>query len=354
MNVLSFWHGKRVFVTGHTGFKGAWLCKVLEWAGADTTGYALAPPTQHGLFDICKPAMNSIIGDIRDFDSLFSAFEKACPEVVIHMAAQPLVLEAYKEPLYTYDVNVMGTVNILECARRYGKVRSLLNVTTDKVYLDREHSTGYKEEEPLNGFDPYSNSKSCSELITSSYKKSFLQLAGIPVSTARSGNVIGGGDFSANRLIPDCARALSQGEAIKVRNPNSIRPYQHVLDTLFAYLEIAERQYEDHSFAGEYNIGPDDCVSGKELADSFCKSWGGNASWEHVTVDNPHESAELILDCSKIKRTMGWSPHWNTRRTVEETVAWYKAYYASADANSVMSRQIEEFASRTTLTHLPI
>jgi len=344
MSRLAFWSRKKVFITGHTGFKGSWLCKILERAGADITGYALEPSEEAKLFDICAPEMHSIIGDIRDFDSLLTAYKKASPEFVIHMAAQPLVLDSYQKPQYTYDVNAMGTVNILECARQHGGVKSFLNVTTDKVYQECSRHVSFKEDDALNGYDPYSNSKSCSELITSSYDKSFLRDAGISVSTVRSGNVIGGGDFSSNRLIPDCARALSQGEVIKVRNPDSVRPYQHVLDTLFAYLEIAEKQYHTPSLAGAYNIGPDDSASSKELADYFCMAWGGKASWEHLVIDNPHESAALALDCSKVKQKIGWSPRWDIRRSVEETALWYQAYYKDDDFNAVMSRQIKEFA----------
>ena len=340
-----FWNGKRVLVTGHTGFKGSWLCKTLEMAGANVTGYALAPPTGANLFDICKPNVHSVIGDIRDFGALLTAYKEARPEIVIHMAAQPLVLESYNDPKYTYETNVMGTVNLLECVRTEGGAVSVLNVTTDKVYFNSERTKGYGEDEMLNGYDPYSNSKSCSELVTSCYVNSFFKHSGVSVSTLRSGNVIGGGDFSVNRLIPDCAGALSQGEVIKIRNPDAIRPYQHVLDTIFAYLEVAEKQYNTPSFAGAYNIGPDenDCASGRELADFFCEAWGGGASWEYAPVDNPHESATLRLDCSKIKRILGWTPRWNIKRAVEETARWYKTFFEDGDLCSLTSRQIEEF-----------
>jgi len=340
-----FWRGKRVFLTGHTGFKGTWLCKILETLGADVTGYALKPPSQSNLFDLCKPRVNSVIGDIRDFDKLFAAYSKAKPEIVIHMAAQPFVLESYKQPRYTYDVNVMGTVNILECTRLANTAQSILNVTTDKVYLNRERAEGYKEDEQLCGFDPYANSKSCSELVTSSYNDSFLKREGAAVSTARSGNVIGGGDFAENRIIPDCALSASKNEVIKIRNPVSVRPYQHVLDTLFAYLLIAEKQYADSAFSGAYNIGPDesDCVTSGELADMFCEAWGENARWEHVRVDNPPESTLLRLDCAKIKRVLGWKPRMDIKQAVSASAEWYNAYYGGENANAIMERQIGEF-----------
>lgn len=345
MNTMGFWRDKRVFLTGHTGFKGSWLCKTLEMVGAEVTGYALRPLNEQNLFDLCKPEARSIIGDIRDFDALWAAFVEAAPEIVIHMAAQPLVLESYHSPKYTYDVNVMGTVNLLECVRMSGSVKSVLNVTTDKVYLNREHVESYHEDEMLNGFDPYSNSKSCSELVTSSYKNSFWDQSGIAVSTVRSGNVIGGGDFSENRLIPDCARQAAKGKPIKIRNPYAVRPYQHVLDTLFAYLEVAEAQYGTPSLSGAYNIGPNenDCATSGELADLYCKAWGNGAHWECVSVDTPHESALLKLDCSKIRRVLGWTPRWGIERSVMETALWYKAYYNGGDANAIMLSQIKKF-----------
>ncbi|MDR2558503.1 MAG: CDP-glucose 4,6-dehydratase [Oscillospiraceae bacterium] len=339
----SFWNKKRIFVTGHTGFKGTWLCRILENLSADVTGYALAPQTTPNLFENCKPDINSVIGDIRDYNALSRAFKNANPEIVIHMAAQPLVFESYKEPRYTYETNVMGTVNILECVKKSSTVKSVLNVTTDKVYLNPGHTEGYREDEKLCGFDPYANSKSCSELVTYSYKKSFLDALGVAVSTARSGNVIGGGDFSENRLIPDCVRAVSKNETIKIRNKNSVRPYQHVLDTLFAYLLIVESQA-----SGEYNIGPheSDCATSGELAAMFCNAWGENAGWEPISIDNPHEDNLLKLDCSKIERELDWKPSWDIGRAVEETVLWHKTYLNKGSIESVMSEQIGEFIRR--------
>ena len=253
-----FYKEKKILLTGHTGFKGAWMCHVLKEMGARVIGYALKPPDAPNLFELSEIVrhIDSVEGDIRDLDHLKRVFERVRPEIVIHMAAQPIVRESYKNPVYTYDVNVMGTVNVLECVRQSGSVRSFLNVTTDKVYKNREWEWGYRENEELNGYDPYSNSKSCSELITESYKNSFFQNGGTAISTARAGNVIGGGDFAADRIIPDCLRAIEAGKEIAVRNPHSTRPYQHVLEPVFAYLLIAEKQYEDLRYAGSYNVGP--------------------------------------------------------------------------------------------------
>ena len=344
---LSFWQGKRVFLTGHTGFKGSWLCQILINAGAQVTGYALKPQTKPNLFSICdnELKMISTIGDIRDKKKLLSVFTKSKPEIVIHMAAQPIVRDSYKDPHYTYEVNVMGTVNILECIRICEGVKSFLNVTTDKVYQNNEWHRGYVESDTLNGFDPYSNSKSCSELVTSSYKNSFFYDNNVAVSTARSGNVIGGGDFSNDRIIPDCIRAALKNEPVIVRNPNSIRPYQHVLDPLFAYLLIAQRQYEDHTYADCYNVGPDycDCVTTGELADKFCKTWGNDVSWENKSSNGPHEAGFLKLDCSKLKSILGWKPVWNVDIAIEKTVEWVKKYKDGNNINKIMITQIQEF-----------
>ena len=274
---LAFYRGKRVLVTGHTGFKGSWLCKILINAGAIVTGYSKTPPTDLNLFDICciKNDMSSIIGDIRDIRALKETFIKSDPEIVFHLAAQPIVRESYKDPLYTYETNVMGTVNVLECVRTLGNVRSVLNVTTDKVYKNNEWEWGYRENEELNGFDPYSNSKSCSELVTDSYKNSFFSARDIAISTMRAGNVIGGGDFAVDRIIPDCVRAAIKGEDIIIRNPLSVRPYQHVLEPVMAYLLVAQEQYKNHELAGNYNVGPDEenCLSTGDIASLFCAKW---------------------------------------------------------------------------------
>ena len=345
---MRFWNGKRVFLTGHTGFKGSWLCRILVKMGVELTGYALAPPTIPNLFSLCdvKGRMDSIIGDIRDRESLFAALNKSRPDIVIHMAAQPLVKTSYIDPAYTYEVNVMGTINVLEGVRTCNGVRSLLNITTDKVYRNNEWEWGYREIDPLDGFDPYSNSKSCSELVTRCYKESFLAGCGVAVSTARAGNVIGGGDFAPNRIIPDCIRAASKKESIIVRNPRATRPYQHVLEPLFAYLMIAQSQYEDALFSDCYNVGPDDCdcASTGRLVDLFCSIWGEGQKWEHISTDGPHEAKLLKLDCSKIKSVFDWKPRWNIKKAVEKTVEWTKMYLNGyEDIGMVMDAQIDEF-----------
>lgn len=344
---LSFYKGKKVFITGHTGFKGTWLCKILLEAGAIVTGYSLEAPTNPSLFKISgiEKQINSNIGDVRDLSSLQKVFEKAEPEIVFHLAAQPLVIDSYKNPAYTYETNVMGTVNILECVRKSNTVKSFLNVTTDKVYKNNEWDRGYKEDDILNGYDPYSNSKSCSELVTSSYKNSFFLDGRVRISTARAGNVIGGGDFAENRIVPDCIRAASKGENIIVRNPNSIRPYQHVLEPLFAYLLIAKKQYEDEKYSGNYNIGPEysDCITTGKLATIFCDKWGEGINWNTKNIDGPHEANFLKLDCSKIKNTFGWKPQWNIQKAIEKTVEFAKAYKNNEDISRYMDKQIAEY-----------
>lgn len=345
---LSFYQGKKVFVTGHTGFKGSWLCKVLANAGAIVTGYSLNPPTSPSLFEIADIAqdVHSVIGDIRDYATLKATFDAAQPEIVLHLAAQPIVRDSYKNPAYTYETNVMGTVNILECVRNSNCVKSFLNVTTDKVYLNKEWAWGYRENEELDGFDPYSNSKSCSELVTHSYKNSFFADGRVAISTARAGNVIGGGDFANDRIIPDCVRAMAAGRKIGVRNPYSTRPYQHVLEPLAAYLLIAQRQYEDSRFAGYYNVGPDDCdcVTTGTLVDLFCRAWGGDAAWENQAEANaPHEANFLKLDCSKLKTTFGWTPRWHMAECMEKTVAFSKIWLANGDVPAEMEKEINIF-----------
>ena len=346
---LLFYKDKRVLVTGHTGFKGTWLCKVLAGAGAKVTGYSLTPPTTPSLFDICKIEndIESVIGDVRDLAHMRSVFERVKPDIVLHLAAQPIVRDSYKDPVYTYETNVMGTVNVLECIRLTDTVRSFVNVTTDKVYKNNEWDWGYRENEPLDGFDPYSNSKSCSELVTHSYKNSFFEDGRTAISTARAGNVIGGGDFANDRIIPDCVRAASRGETIIVRNPNSTRPYQHVLEPLAVYLMIAKAQYEDGSKADYYNVGPDecDCVTTGELVDLFCSHWGEGLRWENHFVGGPHEARFLKLDCSKLKSVFGWRPRWNVGTAVEKTVDWTKVYLSGGDVRGCMDDQIHSFFS---------
>lgn len=356
---LDFYRDKKVLITGHTGFKGTWMCALLLQAGAKVTGYALDAPTEPSVFALSGMAgrIRSVTGDIRDLVHLKRVFMEEQPEIVIHMAAQPIVRESYKNPVYTYEVNVMGTVNVLECVRLCRSVRSFVNVTTDKVYLNKEWAWGYRENEELNGYDPYSNSKSCSELVTSCYKNSFFGAAGkedanpvrTAVSTARAGNVIGGGDFAADRIIPDCIRAAMRGQDIVVRNPYSTRPYQHVLEPVAVYLMIAKRQYEDIRYAGNYNVGPDDadCYTTGQLVTLFCEKWnlitGDSISWRNVSDDGPHEACFLKLDCSKLKSAYGWRPVWNVEHAMEKIVEWQAAYCAQEDIYEVMLRQIEEF-----------
>lgn len=352
MDLMSFYKDKRVFITGHTGFKGSWMCKVLEMAGAKITGYSLKAPTDPSLFEIAeieKGMEKSIIADIRNLDTLKKAMIEAKPEIVIHMAAQPIVRESYKDPVFTYETNVMGTVNILEAVRSCSTVKSVVNITTDKVYRNNEWEWGYREIDALDGFDPYSNSKSCSELVTSSYKKSFFADKDIAISTCRAGNVIGGGDFAKDRIIPDCVRAMKNKTEIIVRNPYSTRPYQHVLEPVCTYLMLAQKQYEDKSFAGEYNVGPDDqdCVNTGTLVDLFCKYWGEEAKWKNVCEENaPHEANFLKLDCSKIKSKLNWQPRWHIDDAIEMVVEWSKVYLYGKDINSVMLNQIKCFINK--------
>ena len=342
-----FYKGKRVLVTGHTGFKGSWLCRILTDMGAKVTGYAKEPPTNPSLFYTAgiDKTMNSVIGDIRDLECLKKTFEQTQPEIVFHLAAQPIVRDSYKDPVYTYETNVMGTVNMLECVRLTPSVKSCLNVTTDKVYENREWEYGYRECDPLDGYDPYSNSKSCSELVTHSYIKSFFGDNRCRVSTSRAGNVIGGGDFANDRIIPDCIRAAALGKDIIVRNPHSTRPYQHVLEPLSVYLTIAMKQYEDPSYAGYYNVGPDDrdCITTGDLADLFCRSWGDGIRWIDQYDGGPHEASFLKLDCSKIKKVFHWQPRLNVRQAVEWTVEWSRAYLKGEEMLGVTDRQIHDF-----------
>lgn len=342
-----FYRGKRVLVTGHTGFKGSWLCRILTLAGAQVTGYSLEPPTDPALYRMLDPdlAADSVIGDIRDRKHLWETFERVQPELVIHLAAQPLVRDSYQEPVYTYETNVMGTVNLLECVRLSSCARSVLNVTTDKVYENREWEYGYRETDPLDGYDPYSNSKSCSELVTHSYQKAFFGEGTCAISTARAGNVIGGGDFAKDRIVPDCVRAQTAKEEIVVRNPYSIRPFQHVLEPLFVYLEIVQRQYEDPAFQGYYNVGPDDvdCVTTGQLVTMFCELWGEDAHWVSRHDGGPHEAHFLKLDCSRLKKTFGWQPRWHIREALKLTVDWSRAYLEGENMLEVTDRQIRGY-----------
>lgn len=347
MLIADFYRDKKVFVSGHTGFKGAWLCQILSMFGAKVRGYALPPEAEPNLFSILKidQITDSVFGDIRDLDRLTESLLTYQPEIVFHLAAQPIVRESYVNPVYTYETNVMGTVNILEAVRHCPSVRSLVVVTTDKVYKNFEWEWGYRETDILDGFDPYSNSKSCAELVTSSYKKSFFADRKIAVSTARAGNVIGGGDFAKDRIIPDCVRASVAGKDIIVRNPYSTRPYQHVLEPLYAYLLLAQKQYDDTILSDCYNIGPKDrdCVTTGELADCFCKQWGETARWQNVSNEGPHEANFLKLDCSKAKVKLDWSPKWNVGTAIQKTVEWSKCYYNGANIVDCTKQQIEAF-----------
>lgn len=342
---LSFYNGKKVLVTGHTGFKGTWLCRILTLAGADVTGYALSAVdgSMFNLIDMDK-SVNSVIGDIRDLNSIVELVKTVRPEIVFHLAAQPIVRESYVNPVDTYTTNVIGAVNILEAIRLVDSVKSFVNVTTDKVYENKEWVWGYRENERLCGFDPYSNSKSCSELVTYSYRNSFFDKEdSTAISTARSGNVIGGGDFSVDRIVPDCVRASINKQPIIVRNPHSTRPYQHVLECLRGYLTLAIKQY-DKSFADNYNFGPDDsdCVTTGTIVDLFCKYWNG-ASWINKSDDGPHEANFLKLDCSKAKSVLKWYPIWGIDTALQKTVEWYQAYADKRDLTDVTDKQIKEY-----------
>ena len=345
---LSFYKGKTVLVTGHTGFKGSWLSKILIMNGAKVVGYSLKSPTNPNLFSLLglEKQMISIIGDIRDLEKLNSIFDEYQPEIVFHLAAQPIVRTSYEEPVYTYDVNVMGTVNICECVRRHKCVKSFLNVTTDKVYENDDiPDHPFKEDEKLDGYDPYSNSKSCSEIVTHSFYKSFLKDLNIAVSTARAGNVIGGGDFSKDRIIPDAARALSDGKELVIRNPDSTRPYQHVLEPLACYLLIAKEQYFNHALCGAYNIGPDSCdfSSTKKLIELFSNCFKNEFRYVIKRDNGPHEAAFLSLDNSKIKTVFNWSPKVHIEEAVKLSAEWYDLWRNNIEIVSITEKQIKEY-----------
>ena len=348
-----FYCGKRVLITGHTGFKGTWLCEILKILGAEVIGYSLKP-TIPNLFVLTDMGhyVKSYNSDIRELDMLRNVFEQNQPEIVIHMAAQPLVRESYINPVETYEINVMGTVNVLECIRSTASVRSVVNVTTDKVYRNNEWDRGYIETDYLDGYDPYSNSKSCSELVTHSYIQSFLSQRRIAISTCRAGNVIGGGDFAKDRIIPDCIRAAEQGKDIFVRNPHSIRPYQHVLEPLFVYLMVAMEQYQNPKLAGCYNVGPEDdsCVTTGELVSIFCDTWNRRLpkdyspiSWVDQFDGGPHEASFLKLDCTKLKQTFAWKSKWSIAQAIASVVEWEKNRISGGDISMCIKRQIEEY-----------
>lgn len=348
-----FWNNKRVFITGHTGFKGSWLCLWLDELGAKVTGYSLDPPTKPSLFDLCNinNIINSIKGDVRDLNILHQAISDTKSEVVIHMAAQPLVRESYHNPVETYAINVMGTVNVLESARKAHGVKALINVTTDKCYENREWLWGYREDEPLGGYDPYSNSKACSELATAAYRNSFFNSAeyathGVAVASARAGNVIGGGDWAKDRLIVDCINALLQGQKIRIRNPHAIRPWQHVLEPLAGYLKLAEKLYCNGSeFAESWNFGPNDndAKSVEWIVTKFCQKWQGSAGYYIDKGKHPHEANYLKLDCSKAKCRLNWYPKWNLEKTIDSIIEWIIAYQTGANLREICLKQIAEY-----------
>ncbi|MBR3036066.1 MAG: CDP-glucose 4,6-dehydratase [Lachnospiraceae bacterium] len=348
MMITDFFQHRRVLITGHTGFKGSWMTQLLLNAGAVVCGFSNTVPTEPSLFDELglseRLQENDVRGDIRDYEVLKAVFDRFQPEFVLHMAAQPIVRESYRDPRYTYETNVIGTVNLMECVRHCPSVKSVLNVTTDKVYENPEDDLPRTEEDRLDGYDPYSNSKSCSELVTKTYCRSFLNELKIPVSTARAGNVIGGGDYAADRLIPDCIRAVKKHETIRVRSPYAVRPFQHVLEPLYVYLLILKAQYEDAALAGAYNVGPDeeDCKNVLFMVDTFCRAWGEGASFEEKSDGGPHEAHFLRLDNEKIKKTFGWRPVWNAEKAVFQTVAYAKSCDPSACVNGQIKAFFEE------------
>ena len=354
----SFWSNKKVFVTGHTGFKGSWLSLWLQQLDAEVTGYALRPPTQPSLFKVVQveQGMTSIIGDIRDGVLLTNAIQKAKPDIIIHLAAQPLVRQSYIDPVLTYSTNIVGTVQLLEAVRKTPSVRAVINVTTDKCYENKEWVWGYRENESIGGLDPYSSSKGCSELVTAAYRNSFFSTLRdgehqVALATARAGNVIGGGDWANDRLIPDVLRAIDSGQSVKIRNPNATRPWQHVLDPLNGYLVLAEKLYtEGQAFAEAFNFGPaeEDAKSVHWIVEQLMKSWGEGARWHLDKGTHPHEAHYLKLDCSKARIMLGWRPRWNLTQALQAIVAWHKAHSAHQSSSTAMRtlcfQQIKEYS----------
>ena len=350
-----FWAGKRVFITGHTGFKGSWLSLWLQHMGAKVTGYALRPPTSPAMFEVADvgKGMISIIGDIRDGDAVRVAMKSAAPEIVIHMAAQPLVRYSYVAPTETYFTNVMGTVNVLEAARFVSGIRGIVNVTSDKCYDNREWVWGYREDEAMGGYDPYSSSKGCAELVTAAYRSSFFNKQNFPnqsasLASARAGNVIGGGDWAEDRLVPDILSAMSKGEPVCIRSPQAVRPWQHVLEPLSGYLLLAKKLYENgDEFAEAWNFGPND-VDAKPvqwIVEQLSELWGEGATWKVDTGQHPHEAHYLKLDCSKAYNRLYWRPIWNLSQTLAKIIAWQRAYLEKQDMRAKSIEQINEFCS---------
>ena len=356
MNTI-FWKDKNVLITGHTGFKGSWLCLTLQQLGANVFGYALNPPTEPSLYKICNldSFVDSTIGDIRDYDSLYKTIARVKPEIIIHMAAQPLVRESYKNPVETYQINVMGTVQLLEAVRQTGGVKAFVNVTTDKCYENKEWPWGYRENEPMGGYDPYSNSKGCSELVTSSFRNSFFNAAtysqhGLALASGRAGNVIGGGDWATDRLIPDIIKAISLGEKVQIRSPFAIRPWQHVLEPLTGYLTLAEKLYTDGpKFAEAWNFGPmdEDAKPVEWIVKKLCTKWGNGASFEIDKNPQPHEATYLKLDCSKARQQLNWNPRWRLERTLDSIVEFTKAYQNKENIQEICNKQIAEYLQTT-------
>lgn len=345
-----FWRDKRVFLTGHTGFKGSWLSLWLQSMGVELYGYALNPPTNPALFDEAHIAqgMTSVIGDVRDYGSLFEALKQSRAEIVIHMAAQPLVRLSYSQPVETYATNVMGTVHLLETIRQVGSVRAVINVTTDKCYENKEWVWGYREDEPMGGYDPYSNSKGCSELVTSAYRQSFFKKSDIALGSARAGNVIGGGDWALDRLVPDILRAFERKEPVVIRNPYATRPWQHVLEPLSGYLKLAQKLYEDgQSYAESWNFGPneDDAKPVQWIVEELVHDWGAGASWQLDCGDHLHEANYLKLDISKAKSRLDWSPRWNLKKALGEITFWHQSWLAGDNVRKLCLEQINEYAS---------
>ena len=343
-----FWCGKRVFLTGHTGFKGGWLSLWLQSLGADVTGYALTPQTIPNLFEAAEVAqgMTSLIGDIRDPTTLQKALQTAQPEIVIHMAAQPLVRQSYADPVETYTTNVMGTVHVLESVRHSPGVKAVVVVTTDKCYENKEWPWGYRENEPMGGHDPYSNSKGCAELVTAAYRSSFLQQQGIAVATARAGNVIGGGDWAADRLVPDILKAFEQNQPVQIRNPHSTRPWQHVLEPLSGYLTLAEHLYtRGQAYSEGWNFGPldEDARPVQWIVDHLTHSWGNGASWQQDAGLHPHEANYLKLDISKVKARLAWRPSWNLQTALQNITQWHRAWLVQADMKKMCLAQIHQY-----------
>lgn len=351
---MTFWRGKKVFLTGHTGFKGSWLSLWLQQLGAEVTGYALQPPTNPSLFEVASVAqgMISIIGDIRDSAVLSKAMRAAAPDIVIHMAAQPLVRFSYVNPVETYSTNVMGTVHLLEAVRQTPSVRAVVNVTSDKCYDNKEWIWGYRENEPMGGYDPYSSSKGCAELVASAYRNSFFNPTKydehrVALASGRAGNVIGGGDWAEDRLIPDILRAIIAGRPVVIRSPHAIRPWQHVLEPLFGYLQLAQKLCEQGVAFGEgWNFGPsdEDAKPVRWIVERLTQQWGEGAAWHLDEGAHPHEAHYLKLDCSKAKARLDWHPRWHLAQTLEMIVAWQRAWLAKEDMRRFTLKQIEQYA----------